>query len=134
MGAVPVVTSVSVVAGPVAAQTAEYVPAVVTGIVVGDPVIIVWAVAETHYSAVTVPGPSEREISAVIIPVTVVAEAGISQPGLTSACAIRRGVGGVGAAVDVNIIVVAVDIYPRAFGGALLLREGSKAVRPPACR
>lgn len=125
MGAVPVVTSVSVVGRPIAAQTAEYVPAVVTGIVVGDPVITVWAIAETHYSAVTVPGPSEREISPVIIPVPVVSEAGVSQPGLMSACAIRLGVGGVGAAVDVNIVVVGVVGDPRGFGGALPAPAGS---------
>lgn len=125
MGAVPVVTSVSVVGGPVASQTVEYVPAVVTGIVVGDPVITVWAIAEAHYSPVTVPGPSEREISTVIIPVPVVSEAGVSQPGVMSACAIRRGVGGVDVAVDVNIGVVAVVGDLRGFGGTLLARDGS---------
>jgi hypothetical protein len=125
MGAVPVVTSVSVGTGPVAAQAAEYVPAVVVRIVVGYPVIIVWAIAEAHYSAVTVPGPSEREISAVIIPVPVVPEAGVSHPGVMSADAVRRGVRGVDVAVDVNIVVAAADGDPRAFGGALLPRDGS---------
>ncbi len=123
MGAVPVVTPVSVVGGPVTAQTAEYVPAVVAWIVVRYPVIIVRAIAETHYSAVTVSGPSEREKSAVIIPVAVVPEAGVSHPGVMSACAIRPGVGGVDVVVDVNTVVVAVAA--RGPGGALVAPAGS---------
>ena len=125
MGAVPVVTSVPVVAGPVATQTAEYVPAVVAGIVVRNPVIIVWAIAEAHYSAVTGTGPSKRKISAVIIPVPVMPEAGVSQPGVMSADAVRRGVRSVDVAVDVNIVVTAVDGDPRGFGGAMFPCDGS---------
>lgn len=125
MGAVPVVTSVSVVVRPVATQTAEYVPAVVAGIVVRNPVIMVWTIAKAYNSAATGAGPSKRKISAVIIPVPVVSEAGVSQPGVMSADAIGRGVRGVNVAVDVNTVVVAVVGDPRRFGGALLARDES---------
>ena len=122
MGAVPVVTSVSVVGGPVAAQTAEYVPAVVARIVVGNPVIMMArTIAEAYNSTTTGTGPSEREKSTVIIPVAVVPEAGVSHPGVMSAHAVRGGVGGVDVVVDVNVV----DAAARGPGGALVAPAGS---------
>ena len=116
MGAVPVVTPVSVGAGPVAAQAAEYVPAVVARIVVRNPVILMTrTITKAYNSTATGAGPSKREISAAIIPVIVVPEAGVSHPRVMPPCPVRCGVRSAGVAVDVNIIADAADIYLRAF-------------------
>lgn len=88
---------------------------------------MVWAIAEAHYSTATGSGPSQREKSAAIIPVTVVSEAGVSHPCVMSARAVRGGVGGVDV-VDVNIV----DAAARGPGRALLAPAGSYAVRPSA--